>query len=100
MASHPLNYEPFPSVNPAGAPSGDMERIQASPAAFGANKAQAEESLGQAGVHAAVQGFDYLDLQGRMDAQTHAAELHSWQSDQVTERAPSNDRHMNLLLQQ
>lgn len=85
MASHPLNYEPYPSVNPEGAPGGDFERIDARASAFGADKAAAEEKLGQAGVQAAQQGFEYLDLQGRMDAQSHAAELHSWQSDQVTD---------------
>lgn len=46
MASHALNYDPAPSVNPTGAPSGDLLQIRATPESFGGSIAQATEKLG------------------------------------------------------
>ena len=85
MAGHPLSYDPTPTVNPAGAPQGDEERISASPDLFGAQKGRAEETLGQGIEKASEVGFQSADLQAQIDARTHAAELHTWQSDQMTD---------------
>ena len=34
-AAHPLDYQPYPTVSPEGAPQRDFEHIDASPDAFG-----------------------------------------------------------------
>jgi len=83
MASHPLNYEPYPEVNPAGGP-GARQEIHADPDMFGAAIGRGLSQLGAGIEHADAQGFDTATMQARQDAQTHANELHSWQSDQVT----------------
>jgi hypothetical protein len=83
MASHPLNYEPFPLVNPSGGPEA-RENIQADPDMFGAAIGKGLSTLGQGIEHADNAGFDVATMQAKQDAQTHANELHSWQSDQVT----------------
>ena len=83
MVSHPLNYEPYPEVNPSGGPEA-QENIHADPEMFGAGIGRAEQTLGQGLEHASNEGFDVATQQSRMDAQTHANEVHSWQSDQVT----------------
>lgn len=82
--SHALEYEPFPSLNPGGAPGGDFQNIHASPDMFGAGVGKAIEGLGEAGVKASSTGFDLLSQQAGMDAKTHAAELHSWFTDQAS----------------
>ena len=83
MASHPLNYEPFPEVNPSGGPDA-RQSIHADPDMFGAAIGKAEQGLGGSLEGAANEGLDVATQQARMDAQTHANEVHSWQSDQVT----------------
>lgn len=85
MASHSLNYDPVPSVNPTGAPGNDFLRINATPEAFGAGIGRAKEQLGHAEEHASQEGFGVAELQAQMDSRTHAAEVHSWQSDQTTD---------------
>ncbi len=67
------------------APGGDEERIQASPDAFGASKGRAEQTLGQGLESVSQTGFNQADLAAQLEGQTHAAELHSWQSNQVTD---------------
>ena len=84
MASHPLNYEPFPEVNPSGGPDA-RQNIHADPDMFGAAIGKAEQGLGTSIEGAANEGLDVATQQARMDAQTHANEVHSWQSDQVTQ---------------
>ena len=84
MASHPLNYEPFPEVNPSGGPDA-RQSIHADPDMFGAAIGKAEQGLGGSLEGAANEGLDVATQQARMDAQTHANEVHSWQSDQVTQ---------------
>lgn len=83
MASHPLNYEPYPEVNPSGGPEA-REQIHSDPDMFGASVGRATEAFGKGIEHASSEGFDVATMQARQDAQTHANELHSWQSDQVT----------------
>ena len=46
MASHPLPYEPYPTINPSGAPPGDFENIHATPEMFGGLIGAATEKLG------------------------------------------------------
>ena len=52
MPGHAINFTPYPTVNPTGAPSGDFERIEANPDAFGGAVARSEEKLGQGLEHA------------------------------------------------
>jgi GH24 family phage-related lysozyme (muramidase) len=85
MAGYPLSYDPAPSVNPVGAPGGDYERIQASPDMFGAAVGRAVQGFGQAAEKASDTGFSVLEHVQSMDDRTHAAELHSWFSDQASD---------------
>lgn len=83
MASHPLDYSSVPSVNPSGG-TGAHESISASPSAFGGAIAEGLGTLGR-GIDTAVNNaFEANTTQEQLDAQTHAAELHSWQSQQTT----------------
>ena len=84
MASHPLNYEPYPEVDPSGGPEA-REQIHTDPDMFGAAIGRGLSTLGQGIEHADSEGFDVATMQARQDANTHADELHSWQSDQVTD---------------
>lgn len=83
MASHALDYDPSPSVNPSGAPGGSL-RIDANPDAFGGAIARSLSTVGQGLEKASSEAFSVAEQQEKMDSRTHAAELHSWQSDQVT----------------
>ena len=90
MASHPLNYDPYPEVQPTGGPE-VREQIHTDADMFGgaigrgmSQLGQGMSQLGQGMEHAGTEGLDVATQQARMDAQTHANELHSWQSDQVT----------------
>lgn len=83
MASHPLNYEPYPEVNPAGGPEA-RQTIHADADMFGAAIGRGVEKLGQGLEHADNAVFGVAEMQAHQDAQTHANELHSWHSDQVT----------------
>jgi GH24 family phage-related lysozyme (muramidase) len=83
MAGHPLNYEPYPEVTPQGGP-GAQQNIHADPDMFGAAIGRGMQTLGQGIQHADDEGFDVATMQARQDDQTHANEVHSWQSDQVT----------------
>lgn len=83
MARYPIDFDSAPSVNPGGAPN-VRQQIDASPDMFGGTIARATSQLGQAIGHASEEGFQLIEQQSRMDATTHASELHSWQSEQVT----------------
>lgn len=83
MASHPLNYDPYPEVQPSGGPEA-REQIHTDPDMFGAAIGRGLSTLGQGMEHAGTEGLDVATQQAQMDARTHANELHSWQSDQVT----------------
>jgi GH24 family phage-related lysozyme (muramidase) len=83
MASHPLTYEPYPTVNPSGGPDA-REQIHTDPDMFGAAIGRGLQTLGQGIEHADSEGFDYATMQAKLDDQNHANELHTWQSDQVT----------------
>lgn len=85
MPGHPIPDETFPQINPSGAPQRDFETIDASPNAFGALTARATGEIGSGLEQVATTGLELETQQARMDAQTHAAELHSWQSKQVTD---------------
>lgn len=84
MASHPLDYSPFPTVNPNVGGTGARERIDARPDAFGAQIGQAVQTLGGAVEKAAMTGLELVRTQDEIDAVTHASELHSWQSEQTS----------------
>jgi GH24 family phage-related lysozyme (muramidase) len=84
MAGHPLNYEPYPQVMPQGGPEA-REQIHTDPDMFGAAIGKGLSTLGQGIEHADNEGFDVATLQAKQDDLTHANELHSWQSDQVTD---------------
>lgn len=81
----------LPEEKAAGAPGGDFQRIDSNPDMFGGFGAKAKaaygqglENLGGGIVKAADTGIDVATQQAQMDAKTHANEVHSWQSDQVT----------------
>jgi len=85
MASHPLPYEPYPTVNPSGAPPGDLEQIHATPEMFGARIGAAEEKLGagfekagEAGVQAVVQRQEEQD-------NIHSASVNTWAANRYTD---------------
>jgi GH24 family phage-related lysozyme (muramidase) len=84
VAGHPLNYEPYPQVNPSGGPEA-REQIHTDPDMFGAAIGRGLSQLGQGLEHADSEGFDVTTMQAKQDDQNHANELHSWQSDQVTD---------------
>lgn len=84
MASHPLDYTPVPGVNPGVGAIGARQRIDARPEAFGGGIARAMETLGGAVEKASETGFQLATMQEQIDGQTHAAELHSWQSEQTS----------------
>lgn len=79
-----LDYQPFAQVSPTGG-TGAREQIATSPNMFGAAGAEALGALGKGIGSVAEAGMDVQMLQAQLDAQTHAAELHSWQSNQVTD---------------
>jgi GH24 family phage-related lysozyme (muramidase) len=83
MARFSLDYSPVPAVNPSGG-TGARENIPTNPNMFGGAIAQAEQGLGSAMERAAVTGIGLASDQAQIDAQTHAAEVHSWQSEQTT----------------
>lgn len=83
MASYSLNLDSItPSVNPIGAPGNDYEHIEARPEAFGALTARALGNFGEAVEKTSNAGFNVAEQQQEMQDKTHAAELHSWASDQ------------------
>jgi GH24 family phage-related lysozyme (muramidase) len=83
VTSHPLNYEPYPEVMPQGGPEA-RQTIHADPDMFGAAIGRGVQTLGQGIEHADTEAFDVATMQARQDDHTHANEVHSWQSDQVT----------------
>lgn len=86
MAGHSVRIgDEVPTVNPSGAPGGDFQRIDAGADSFGGSVARATSQFGQGLEKAGSALFDVAELQAKMDSQTHAAEVHSWQSDQVTD---------------
>jgi uncharacterized protein (TIGR02594 family) len=84
-ATHPLEYTPYPTANPSGAPGGDFETIQARPEMFGALTGQATRGLGEGLERAADTGIDTAMRMQSFDDRIHGAELHSWFSDRATD---------------
>jgi hypothetical protein len=84
MASHAIDFDSAPSVNPTGGSTPAM-RIDANADQFGGAIARSLGSVGQGLEKAGQVGFDLVQQQSIYDSKTHAAELHSWQSDQVTD---------------
>lgn len=83
MARFALETDSVPTVNPAGGPDA-RQRIDVSSDMFGGGIAKALGTLGQGVEKASEVGFQVYTQNRTMDAKTHAAELHSWESDQVT----------------
>jgi GH24 family phage-related lysozyme (muramidase) len=84
MARFALESDSVPSVNPTGAPDA-RERIDVSSEAFGGSIGKALGNLGQGMEKVSETGFAIDSLKQSMEAKTHASELHSWTSDQVTD---------------
>lgn len=84
MPGHPLDYDPYPTVNPAGGRAPGLS-IDASAEKFGASVGQATAGLGQAVQKVGMEGLEFATQQAEIDARTHAAELHTWTSKQVTD---------------
>ena len=84
MGSHPLNYEPYPEVQPqAGGLA--RETINATPDMFGAAIGRGVEKLGQGIEHADNAIFDLATEQEKQHGQIHGAELHTFFSDKATD---------------
>lgn len=77
MASYPLEYTPYPTIQPSGAPPGE-ERISASPEMFGGLIAQSEEKLGGALEKTSQEGFSVLAARAQLNNEVHASEKLTW----------------------
>lgn len=84
MASHILDYSAFPDVNPTGAPAGDLEHIETTPAMFGGAIAGAEEKLGKGVEDVGTTGLEVLHQRQLFQNQVHGAELNTWAAKQFT----------------
>jgi hypothetical protein len=91
--SHPLNYEPYPGVNPTGAPGDDYLRIQADPNAFGLSVAKGqealgrgEEALGQGIEHAGNVGLEAATARQNLQNEVHATSVNTWLNNKITDR--------------
>lgn len=69
MAGNRVLTEPYPTVQAAGAPSNDYERIPSSPAMFGGLVGQAEEKLGQGGLAVSNAGGQLQNFYNQTTAQ-------------------------------
>jgi muramidase (phage lysozyme) len=85
MPGHQIDFQPFPSVMPSGAPGNDYEHIEARPEMFGGLLARGTQTLGQGIEHAGEAGLDYLTERNTLNNQIHASELHSDFSDKATD---------------
>jgi hypothetical protein len=65
MGTHGLDYTPYASVNPTGAPSNDRQRIDVNADAFGASVGKATEGLGKSIEGAATKGLDYALVEAK-----------------------------------
>lgn len=61
-----FEFSGVPDLSPTGAPSGDYENITASPAAFGAQKARALQTLGQGVENVGEAGFNVLKFHNKI----------------------------------
>jgi GH24 family phage-related lysozyme (muramidase) len=84
IGSHPLNYEPYPEVQPQAGGLAHQD-IHADPDMFGAAIGRGLQTLGQGIEHADNEGFDVATEQERQHAQIHGAELHTYFSDKATD---------------
>lgn len=87
MPGHALNYEPYASVNPTGAPANDYERINADPNAFGARIAKATEAFGGAVEKASSTGFDVEEQRQAQLNKVDASDRLSKASDAFTDES-------------
>src|SRR5882724_1546467 len=84
MARFALDSDSVPTVNPSGGPAA-RQNIDVSSEMFGGSIGRAMGTLGQGIEKASSTGFQALEAQDTMEARTHAAELHTWQSDATTD---------------
>lgn len=89
MPGHSFDYTPYATVAPSGAPGNDYERISADKGAFGGHIAEGVEKVGQGLENAGSSLFNSAQLAQGMDNQTHATEVHSWQSNQYNDAQSS-----------
>jgi hypothetical protein len=82
MASYSLEYTPYPTAQPSGAPPNDYEHISASPEMFGGLIAGAEEKLGGAIEKASDTGFNVLAARAALNNEVHASEKLTWAAGQ------------------
>ena len=76
----------FPERAPSGAPGGNYQHIDTSPAMFGGQVAAATEKLGQGIERAGVTGLDVAIQQQTLLNKTHETELSSHFSDRASEK--------------
>jgi GH24 family phage-related lysozyme (muramidase) len=75
----------FPEENPQGAPGGDFQHIESSPAMFGGLRAQALQTFGGGLEKAGNTAVDIATQQNELQNKVHAADVKSWYADQTTD---------------
>lgn len=86
MAVHPLNVDPFPSVQPTGAPDNDYQRIDTSPEMFGAAGARALQVVGKGVEKAADATMDAEVARQTLNNEVHANEKLTWLAQEGSQR--------------
>ncbi|MDH2400457.1 hypothetical protein QCM77_10980 [Bradyrhizobium sp. SSUT18] len=82
---HPLEYTPFPTVDPSGG-TGARERITTDAGMFGGGIAQGLETFGAGLEKAANTGLQIASEHQEKQNEVHAAEVGTWLADRVTDR--------------
>src|SRR5258708_6636305 len=86
MASGHILDINVPTVNPAGAPGGDYERIDPSPIDFGGGIGQAQEKLGGAIGQASETVSNAAVARQQLTNEVHSSEVNTWLADKITDK--------------
>lgn len=86
MAGHPLEYTPFPTVNPSLGGTEARERISTDAGMFGGGIAHGLEAFGAGLEKAANTGLQIASEHQEKQNEVHAAEVGTWLADRVTDR--------------
>jgi hypothetical protein len=82
-----FEFEPVPTVAPTGAPGNDYQSIPAAtPEAFGALKARAEQTLGQGVENASEAGLSVLTARQRLNNEITDNDTLTWFAQEGTSR--------------
>src|SRR6266536_595064 len=84
-------FDPVPTVAPQVNPS-PTQNIEVPEGAFGGLSARAMQGLGQSIEKAGETGMDVLTARQHLNNEVHASEVHTWLSDQITDKYGQFDR--------